>query len=190
VTDARVLKTREGLRQALLDALQSKPLDQLTVRDLARRAGVGYTTYFRHYPTKEALLDDLAADEIDRLNALTLPVYDADNSRAACVTLCAYIDEHRPLWTALLTGGAAETIRQQLLRRARETSVGRTRGAHALPLELSSALAISAMVELLAWWLRQDHPPPIHWVAEILDQVAIAPVMIMMSEAIDDAERF
>ena len=61
VTDPRVLRSRAGLSQALLELLESTPLEQITIRDIAATAGVGFTTYYRHYPSKEALLQDLAA---------------------------------------------------------------------------------------------------------------------------------
>jgi AcrR family transcriptional regulator len=43
------------------------PLEQISIRDIAADSHVGYTTFFRHYPTKEALLEDLARDEMERL---------------------------------------------------------------------------------------------------------------------------
>jgi len=173
VIDARVRRSRAGLRQALLDLLQAKPLEQITIRDIAESAGVGYTTYFRHYPSKEALLDDLAAEEIQRLCDLTLPVYDSADSFAACLALCGYVDRHRVLWSALLTGGAAGTVREGLLRQGRAAAVTRSPGW--LPADLGVMLAVSVTVELMTWWLRQADPLPAAHIAEILDRVAISP---------------
>ena len=59
--DARAVRTREALRRALLDLLEDKSLEQITIRDITAAAGIGYTTFFRHHPTTESLLDDLAA---------------------------------------------------------------------------------------------------------------------------------
>lgn len=174
VTDLRVRRNRAALRQALLDLLQTQPFDRITIRDITERAGVGYTTYFRHYANKESLLDDLAAEEIAGLVAMTLPVYDAADSLAACVALCRFVDAHRALWSALLTGGAESFVRGELLRQGRVASAGRApRGW--LPPELGLNLAVSAIVELLAWWLRQSAPMPAERVAEIMDRIAISP---------------
>lgn len=173
-TDARVRRSRAGLRRALLELLQSKALEQITVRDVAAQAGVGYTTFFRHYAGKEALLDDIATEEIGRMFELTLPVYDTCASHAACLTLCNYVDEHRGLWAALLTGGAAGAVREELLRRGREASAARARDGW-LPEGLATILAVSVTIELLTWWLRQAAPLPAAEVAEILDRIAISP---------------
>jgi AcrR family transcriptional regulator len=177
ITDPRVRRNRTALREALLELLQTKSLEQITLRDIAAAAGVGYRTYFRHYPSKEALLDDVAAEEIAQLFELALPVYDAVDSRANCLILCSYVEQHRPLWSALLLGGAAGAVREELLRRGRVASVERAQKGW-MPAELANALAVSAMIELLTWWLRQADPLPVERIAEILDRIAIAPAEI------------
>src|SRR5688572_25004616 len=100
-------RTRTALRTALLYLLETKPLEQITIRELTAEAGVAYATYFRNYEDKEALLHDLAADEISTLLALSLPLFFANDSLASTRVLCAYVWEQRSLWQALLTGGAA-----------------------------------------------------------------------------------
>src|SRR5579859_2326210 len=96
--DARMLKSRVALLSALLGLLTEKPFEQITVREITKTAAIGYATFFRHYPDKESLLNDLAADQIKALLGLALPILFASNSRAAATALCTYVDEHRKLW--------------------------------------------------------------------------------------------
>ena len=172
MTDARIVRSRANLRQALLEMLESRPFEQVTIRDLAAASGVGYTTFFRHYPSKEALLGDVAVREVGQLHAMTLPVYDALDSAAACLALCTYVDQHRSLWTALLAG-APGYVREEMLRLGREAVAVRTRSW--LPQDLGVVLGVAVIVELLGWWLQQPEPPPAAQIAEILDRVAISP---------------
>ena len=172
--DPRVLRSRAGLGQALLALLESTPLEQITIRDIAAKAGVGFTTYYRHYPSKEALLQELAADEIRRMSDLSIPVRDATDSRAACLALCTHVHQQRVLWSALLTG-AFGFVREEMLRQSRELVVGQTQGW--LPGDLGLVLATSSIVELLAWWLRQPAPPSVAVMADIMDRIVIAPTM-------------
>lgn len=181
-TDARARRSQEALRCALLRLLEQKPLDHITIRDIAAEAGVGYTTFFRHHPSKEALLNDLAAEEVDRLVDLAVPVLDAADTAAACAALCAYVEEHRALWSTLLTGGAAGAMRQEFLRRSEKVALTRTPPNSWLPAELGIILSVSSIVELLAWWLRQPEPLPAHEVARILDRVVISPTINSLSE--------
>lgn len=173
MTDARILRSRAGLRQALLEMLESRPFEQVTIRDLAAASGVGYTTFFRHYPSKEALLGDVAVREVGQLHEMTLPVYDALDSAAACLALCAYVDQHRSVWTALLSG-APGYVREEMLRLGREAVAVRSRSW--LPQDLGVVLGVAVIVELLGWWLQQPDPPPAAQIAEILDRVVISPV--------------
>ena len=155
LADPRAEKSRRALRAALLDLLERKPFEQVTIRDIASEAGVHYATFFRHHPTKEALLDDVAADEIDRLVALTMPVLEAIDDSAAFLALATYIDGHRELWTTLLTGGAAEAMRAEWLRVSREVAVERAPKDGWLPVELAVSCTVSLIVETISWWLAQ-----------------------------------
>jgi AcrR family transcriptional regulator len=151
--DARAVKSGAALRKALLALIERKPLDQITVREIAAEANVHYATFFRHHATKEALLDSVAAEQIDRLVELTVPVLDSIDSRAAVLALCRYVDDHRLSWTALLTGGAAGAMRDELLRISRGIAVDRAPSDSWIPVDLAVNCTVSLIFETLAWWL-------------------------------------
>ena len=54
------MRTREALRQAMTELAAESPLEAITVRAIAARAGVGYATFFRHYADKDALLAEVS----------------------------------------------------------------------------------------------------------------------------------
>jgi AcrR family transcriptional regulator len=169
LADARAAKSDAALRQAMLALLEARPFDQITVREIAASAGIHYATFFRHHPSKEALLDHIAAEQIERLVELTLPVLDQVDSRAAFLALFTYVDEHRALWTALLTGGAGATMRTELLRISQRVAIERAPEDSWLPSDLAVIATVSVIVETLAWWLAQpEGARPIAEMAEIL----------------------
>lgn len=178
-TDARQVRTRAKLLHAMLTLLARGPFEAITVRALAAEAGIGYATFFRHYPSKEALLDDLAADEISDLLARAMPLLSAENSRSACVALFAAISQRKTLWRALLTGGAAPLLRAQFIAQARQLAASSPASAEVAtcPLDLRVTFATSATLEILGWWLRQEEELPIATIAGILDRLAIAPTL-------------
>jgi len=175
--DARAVRTREALRRALLRLLESKPLDRITIRDIAAAAGIGYTTFFRHHPTKEALLNEIAAKQIRRLISLALPAAEAGDTRAASMALCSYVQQHRALWSTLLTGGAAGILREQFIRLSRQVAASRSPPGHWVPAEVGVLLVITGTIELLAWWLGQKKPLPLERIAEIHDRLVVAPTV-------------
>jgi AcrR family transcriptional regulator len=173
--DARAVRTREALRQALLRLIERDSLEKITILDICEAAEVGYTTFFRHHPTKESLLDDVAAEQIGQLVALTLPVADAVDTRAASVVLCTYVDKHRKLWSTLLTGGAADAMRAEFIRLSREIAITRARPGIWPPADIATILVVSSTIELLSWWLRQRKPLTIEEIAEIHERIIITP---------------
>jgi AcrR family transcriptional regulator len=54
--EQRRRSTREALRRAALASFAGKGFANVTVAELAREAGVTERTFFRHFPTKEAVL--------------------------------------------------------------------------------------------------------------------------------------
>lgn len=151
-----MVRTSQALRGALLHLLETKSFDQITIRDIVAQANVHYATFFRHHPTKEALLDDVAADEIIRLVELALPVEEAVDLHAGFLTLCDYVETHRALWSALLIGGAAGAMRAELLRVSHELAATRSSPDLWLPVELGVAYTVNLIVETIIWWLKQE----------------------------------
>lgn len=172
-----MVRTRAALREALLVLLEHKPFDQITIREIAVQSGTGYATFFRHYETKAALLNDLAADQISELIKLTFPVLIETNSRAAAGALCRYVDERRKLWSALLTGGAAGTMREEFIRQARQIPPLPSKSSTWLPDDLKVIYGVCSTVEIVAWWLQPGNDFTIEQVAEILDRLVIAPTL-------------
>jgi AcrR family transcriptional regulator len=175
VTDVRMLRTRESLHRALLALLERKQLDQISVRDIVAEAGVGYATFFRHHPSKEDLLNEIAAEQVGQLMQLTMPLLDPTDTRVSCLALCKYVNKHRTLWTALLTGGAAGALRAEFIRLAMQ-GANNVRSHDWLPVELGTVYGVSASIEILTWWLRRpegEYSP--EQVAEFLDRLVVAP---------------
>jgi AcrR family transcriptional regulator len=171
--DARAVKSSNALQAALLALLERKSLEQITIREIAAEAGVHYATFFRHHPTKEALLDHVAADQINRLVELTVPVLDSVDSYTAFAALCTYVSDHRTLWTALLTGGAAGAMREELLRIARRLAADRAPRDGWLPVDLAVICSVSLIVETLTWWLtKQPEAFTIEQMAGILNRLS------------------
>lgn len=54
--DKRIKRTRQLLRQSLLDLLREKRFDEISVQDIIDQAGVARSTFYAHYIDKEDLL--------------------------------------------------------------------------------------------------------------------------------------
>lgn len=91
-TSARTL-----LIEAAFDLFDERGFDETTVDDIARAAGVGRTTFFRHFGSKESVIfpehDDLLARIAARLDAGDAGSRDAAVTEAARLVLRYYVGE-------------------------------------------------------------------------------------------------
>ena len=173
--DTRMARSRQALRTALLELLAEKPFDQIAITEITIRAKIGYATFFRHYESKEELLNELAANEIERLFELAIPMFLQSESIKSGRALCAYVFEHRILWRALLTGGAAAILRGEFVRQAQSWARKNQKMKVTVPVDLATLVCSSATIDVLAWWLGQRKPLPIDEIAEIINARIIAP---------------
>ncbi len=73
--DKRILKSRRALLRAMPALLRDKPLEKITVREIADAAGINRKTFYAHYDTPADLHRDLAHKVADavmrRMEGLT-----------------------------------------------------------------------------------------------------------------------
>ena len=177
LSDARVVRTREALREAMIALAAESPLEAITVRAIAGRAGVGYATFFRHYGDKDALLADVAERLIQDFLRQARPLLVQRNRLAAARSLCAFVGERVPLYQALLAGGSGETVRAEMLRQTMATMAqARQRPAEGPLDDLILFHLVSATLNMLAWWLRHLDAVDIDTMAEMIDRAVLTPI--------------
>jgi len=174
IQDRRVRKTRGAIREALQTLLQDNSIEQITVKEIAAEADIGYTTFFRHFPTKEAALADLADYEAEELIGHCFPLLGSADSRTVSLVFCQHIDGRRRVWTALLSGGAASIVREAMVRHTIERSGEWPQSRAWLPAESGSTLVIGLLVEVLGWWLSHAKDLTPEQVSEIMDRLFIS----------------
>ena len=188
--DARSARSRAALRNTLVALLEQKPFEQVTIREIAAKAKIGYATFFRHYPSKEALLNDLAADQISGLTAVTLPMLHSADGQITSRALFDYVSAHKTLWAALLTGGAAGTVKSEFIRQMRQLAAEEQAVDAWPPSDLRVAFSVAATLEILAWWLEQKEPASIEQMAATLDRLVVAPSLAGVSHLQSAAKKF
>ena len=95
-----VRMTKQRLYQALITLLQQKSLREITVRELTELAGISRGTFYFHYADIYALMDQMEAAQLARLNDLMdslIPSISQEDAPPALVALFTYDREPRPL---------------------------------------------------------------------------------------------
>ncbi len=111
--DPRIARTKQALKKALIDLLDEKGLEAITVGDLCTRASLNRATFYNHYHDKEGLVRALEEEilaELERfqkaLNGISL--HELVRFRIAkrplpfLVELFDYLREQGPFLSAVL----------------------------------------------------------------------------------------
>ncbi|MCD0449997.1 TetR/AcrR family transcriptional regulator [Actinocorallia sp. API 0066] len=161
--DAR--RNRERLLSAAREVVAEQGA-QASLRDVARRAGVGLGTLYRHFPNRDALLEALLGAGFDRLTARARVLLDAPDPGAA---LRAWLTEladgvalHRGLSASLVAVLADETsplyASCSALREAGSALLTRAQAHNAARPDLDGT-DLFTLIGALAW--IADQPTPI-----------------------------
>lgn len=62
--DLRIKKTKRAIRSAFFELIKEKPLEKITVREIAERAEINKTTFYAHYETVYDLVDQLEQEAV------------------------------------------------------------------------------------------------------------------------------
>ena len=163
-TDPRTLRTRARLRAALLAECVTRPLDQVSLSAVARRAGVGRATLYLHYDGLHALAVDACAavvrEGVDALHAWTAAP-SPDRPPPPLAAFLAEVAAHGGLHRALLTEGGGGPLGTLLHTELRARSLAERLRAGAPRPELAAAATAALFTGLLADWLhgQVDLPP-------------------------------
>jgi AcrR family transcriptional regulator len=79
--DAR--RNYDRLLAAAMAAFAEHGADDVSLEEVARRAGVGIGTLYRHFPARQALLEAVYKDQVDGLDALAAKLMTAESPGAA-----------------------------------------------------------------------------------------------------------
>ncbi|MGI5243567.1 TetR/AcrR family transcriptional regulator [Dactylosporangium sp. CA-139066] len=164
---------RERLVDAAFDLFDERGFEQTTADDIADRAGVGRTTLFRHYRSKEDVIfpdhDRLIAAVQERLKTSSAETALVAVTDAVRLVLLRYVEEgdrarRRYRLTsrvaALRDREIASVARyQRLFREFIADWMGPAPGA-ALRAELMAAAVVSSHNHVLRRWLRRDADDP------------------------------
>lgn len=159
--------------------------EQTTVDDIAERAGVGRTTFFRHYRSKEGVIfpdhDRLLELIRDRLATSSHSTALVAVSDAVRLVLLHYIDEGdlarrryalTSKVTALRDREIASVARyQRLFREFIADWMGDPTESASLRAELMAASVVAAHNHVLRRWLRGESPDPVREIDEAMREV-------------------
>lgn len=97
-------RTRARIMEALVEVLSTDGISGFSVQAVADRANVSHRTVYRHYPSREALLEGLTEHLEDPMRARGLPEVPGslDEAVESIAQLFEFFEEHAPTIEAMV----------------------------------------------------------------------------------------
>ncbi|HZQ68711.1 MAG TPA: TetR/AcrR family transcriptional regulator [Terriglobales bacterium] len=154
--DRRVRRTRDALGDALLALIQENRFEDITVQQVLDRAGVGRSTFYKHYQDKQDLFLSDLEDFFETFSTLLVRRKEASRRVAPVREFFAHVDEMKHLHSAL---AAADKLRdfqemaQEYFARAIQQRLQHLGSVPDRSTATAQALA-GALLSVMSWWLQ------------------------------------
>jgi len=162
--DRRVRRTRDVLGDALVELIQEKPFDAITVQEVLDRAGVCRSTFYMHFRDKNDLFVSDVDEFLQGMSMYLVHRREASERVAPVRELFAHVGEMRRLHAALVASGRLQDfldLAQGHFARAIEQRLATLPRASGLAADQRVALAnalAGSLLALMSWWLRRGTP--------------------------------
>ncbi len=184
--DLRVRRTRKLLQKALIELTIEKGFSGVTVRDIAERAMVNRSTFYRHYLDKYELLSqyleelyELIESQDGEASAADKP----DQPPTGLVNLLKHMQANAEFWRVMLgkkgdPGFCAQGFRpwiEQGFRRLLPRDAPHADPTHP-PINLSVNYVLNAGMGAIVWWLESGQSYTPEQIAIWLHQLSMADI--------------
>jgi AcrR family transcriptional regulator len=167
--DARQMRSRVALHDALERLIEEQGLDAITISTLAKEAEVGRPVFYRLYPDIDALLADRLSIDLDGQFAAAQESWRArgpsvETRREAIVYALRSVSARPKLYAAMLGGRGGEnavTIFRAQIARLITLYPPRSARVAGIPEDLRVAVIAGAVSGFLVSWLERDCTPAI-----------------------------
>jgi AcrR family transcriptional regulator len=165
--DLRVQRTHRLILEALIELTVQKGFSAVTVRDIARRAGINRATFYRHYQDKFDLLDQYIQEvyqlpDIPTATGGTLTgKVTLDEPVSGLARMFTHIRAHAKFYRVMLgqkgDPAFAEKVRQYIQKRIRR-SLPQELISDEKTVDLYLNFISSGSLGVVLWWLENGMP--------------------------------
>ena len=188
--DRRKERTLRKLTEACIDLMLEIGYDRISVRGLARRAGVGSSTFYRHFQGKDDLVMRIIRDMIEGVRD---ELSKARSPREEAVIMFRYVRQHQSVFHMYLSLPPDNPARQMV--KYALIDIVRKRYRPQIQSNVEPDMAMNHLVassdELLAWYLDNIDAYSPGEIAEIYcDLVVRATAKLALQPRNDWLQRF
>jgi len=179
--DPRIARTRQSLQEALFELARERGLDEISVADIAERAGVNRSSFYQHYSDKDTLLADAidaiaeeAGTDFSGITELTL------EPPAALIVYLRHVDENAAVYGRIFGDHGSPAAVARLRSRIQTIVIDAVTTSHAdaftdVPSDVLAAGLSGSVLGVIEAWLARDPRPSVDTAVGWLWQVLLGP---------------
>jgi AcrR family transcriptional regulator len=185
--DRRTQRTRELLQTALIELINEREYDAITVQDIVDRANVGRTTFYLHYSSKDELFINchqaiVSKFRIGPLHPISREEMLSPEAPPAMTSAYRHLEEARTLLYSIFQGKEGLLI----LRRIRDWNAQKieaslrtafTEAESTIPFDILANYLAGAQIALMQWWLEKRQPHTFEVLAQTFHRLQRAAVL-------------
>jgi AcrR family transcriptional regulator len=176
--DRRSRRTRQLVTQAMAELLQEKRYEDITVRDIIDRAGIGSSTFYAHYFDKEDVQASLIKQLFEQL-LQQLSYRSGKQEVVPSLELFQHVQQNAQQLQALIRSRSGETLwkvventMSQMIEQSLKSTISSAR-SRSVPLPIVAHYLAGTFLTLLKWWLTADMPYSPEQMDEFFQQLAL-----------------
>ncbi len=176
------LATRQSIQQTFIKMLQTRDFDSITVREIAEEAGIGFKTFYRHYPDKAALTQAIMAGFVEDISKVISPPSTLEVAVANLRIILNYVQDNARAVRAIGQMPNREDLAKPIIQFALAEGVKiQSEGDNSFDSNTSHNKLIShhfvhSQLGLFFWWVMNDLDPPVDNMVELMSQLIIKPI--------------
>jgi AcrR family transcriptional regulator len=185
--DPRIARTRRSLQEALFDLARERGLDDISVADIAERAGVNRSSFYQHYSDKDTLLADAidaaaagAGADIPDVREVTA------DAPAVLVHYLRHVEENAAVYARVFgsrgSPAAAARLRARIEAIAAAAVAERADMFDDIPIDVRAAGLSGSVMGVLEAWLTRDPRPPVEIAVSWMWRMLLGPIGLASGE--------
>lgn len=179
--DPRSARTRQSLQQALFELARERGLDEISIADIAERAGVNRSSFYQHYADKDTLLAD-AIDAVVEEAGAAIPVIGDISAEppAILIEYLRHVEENAAVYSRVFGEHGSPIALARLQERIQAIVIDAVASSHAdafgdIPSDVLAAGLSGSVLGVLGVWLTRDPRPPVETAVTWLWTVLLGP---------------
>ena len=155
----RVKMTKKLLHDALIELLQTQPLEKTTVTDVCRQADVNRSTFYAYYRDVSQLLLEIENDVLDHVPLTAGDAEGGYSSESYLATLegfCRFVQSHELLFKVLFVQSENSGFYHRLVDKVTNAVLGLDPGEISVRDRLTLIYCVNGVVGILKEWIGSN----------------------------------